>query len=121
MDGDKSLLEKFTDTLKAAAGAIPHPTAGTPMAMPLNESGYAITHLRLSSTARKKTTGKTAVKPSAKTASRKAAKRSTKKSAAKQKAAKPWKSAAKTGGKKSAAKKSASKVGTKKRASKSRR
>ena len=64
MDGDKSLLETFTDTLKAAAGAIAHPTAGTPMAMPLNESGYAITHLRSSSTARKKAAGKKAVKPS---------------------------------------------------------
>lgn len=43
---EKSLFETLADTVKAAAGSIAHPTEGTPMEMPLNESGYALTHLR---------------------------------------------------------------------------
>lgn len=46
MDKEKSLFETLTDTIKAAAESIAHPTEGTPMEMPLNESGYAITHLQ---------------------------------------------------------------------------
>jgi hypothetical protein len=46
MDKEKSLFESLTDTVKAAAESIAHPTEGTPMQMPLNESGYAITHLQ---------------------------------------------------------------------------
>ena len=46
MDKEKSLLETLADTVLAAAESIVHPTGGTPMEMPLNESGYAITHLQ---------------------------------------------------------------------------
>jgi hypothetical protein len=45
----KSLFETLADTVKAAAESIAHPTEGTPMEMPLNESGYALTHLQPSS------------------------------------------------------------------------
>ena len=45
----KSLFETLADTVKAAAESIAHPTQGTPMEMPLNESGYALTHLQPSS------------------------------------------------------------------------
>jgi 1,4-alpha-glucan branching enzyme len=113
MDADKSILEKFADTIKAAAEAIVHPTAGTPMKMPLNESGYAITHLKRSTTA--KAPGKKAVKPSGRKPP-KAAKKSARKSTAKQRAAKPRKSAAKTAGSRPARKAAA-----KKKAGKSRR
>jgi hypothetical protein len=54
MDDDKSILEKFTNIVKAAAESIAHPTAGTPMEMPLNESGFAITHLRSTPKVKKK-------------------------------------------------------------------
>jgi hypothetical protein len=43
----KSLFETLADTVKAAAESIAHPTEG--MEMPLNESGYALTHLQPSS------------------------------------------------------------------------
>jgi hypothetical protein len=114
MSGDKSILEKFADTIKAAADAIVHPTAGTPMKMPLNESGYAITHLKRAKAKAKAPAKKTVKRSGRKPA--KAARNSTGKSAAKQRAAKPWKSAAKTAGSKSARK-----GATKKKAGKSRR
>ena len=115
MSGDKSILEKFADTIRAAADAIVHPTAGTPMEMPLNESGCAITHLKRSPKAKVKAPAKKTVKQSGRKPA-KAARKSTRKSAAKQRAAKPWKSAAKTAGSKSARK-----AATKKKAGKSRR
>ncbi len=105
MSGDKSILEKFADTIKAAADAIVHPTAGTPMKMPLNESGYAITHLRAAPKTRKKAPAKKAGK---KTAKKKAAKKSAK-SAAKRGAAKTRKPAARTAGNNAAKKKKAGK------------
>jgi hypothetical protein len=112
MNGDKSILEKFADTLKAAADAIVHPTAGTPMKMPLNESGYAITHLRAAPKTRKKAPARKAATTIAK---KKAAKKSAK-SAAKRSAAKARKPVARTAGSKSARK-----ATTKKKAGKSRR
>ncbi|GAC1503931.1 MAG: hypothetical protein NVS2B1_13560 [Bradyrhizobium sp.] len=105
MNGDKSILEKFADTIKAAADAIVHPTAGTPMKMPLNESGYAITHLRAAPKTRKKAPAKKAGK---KTAKKKAAKKSAK-SSAKLGAAKARKPAARTAGNNAARKKKAGK------------
>ena len=71
MDDDKSILEKITDTVKAAAESIAHPTAGTPMEMPLNESGYAITHLKSAPKAKKKAPAKRAPKKTAKKFSKK--------------------------------------------------
>ena len=67
-DKDKSIFEKITDTVKAAAESIAHPTAGTPMEMPLNESGYAITHLKSAPKGRKKAPAKKTAKKSAKKA-----------------------------------------------------
>ena len=85
MDDDKSLLEKFTDTVKDAAHvvaegakAIAHPTSGTPMDMPLNESGYALTHPHFTPTP---TADK--VKKTAKKSAKKAAKKSPKKAVTK--------------------------------------
>jgi hypothetical protein len=71
MDDDKSILEKVIDTVKAAADSIAHPTAGTPMKMPLNESGYAITHLKSAPKAKKKAPAKKAPRKTAKKSSKK--------------------------------------------------
>jgi hypothetical protein len=63
---EKSLLETLADTIKAAAESIAHPTEGTPMEMPLNESGYALTHLQSTPKPVRKPTAKsnkTAKKP----------------------------------------------------------
>lgn len=114
MAGDKSILEKFADTIKAAADAIVHPTAGTPMKMPLNESGYAITHLKRAAKGKVKAPAKKAVKQSGRKPP-KAAKKPARKSTAKQRAAKPWKSAAKSAGNKSARKAAAKKKTAKSR------
>jgi hypothetical protein len=108
MDADKSILEKFADTIKAAADAIVHPTAGTPMKMPLNESGYAITHLERVAKAKVKAPAKKAVKQSGRKPP-KAAKKLARKSTAKQRAGK------------TAGSKSARKAPAKKKAGKSRR
>lgn len=105
MSGDKSILEKFADTLKAAADAIVHPTAGTPMKMPLNESGYAITHLRAAPKTRKKAPANKAAR---KIAKKKAAKKPAK-SAAKRRVAKARKPAARAAGNNAAKKKKAGK------------
>jgi hypothetical protein len=101
MDNDKSIPQKITDTVKAAADSIAHPSAGTPMEMPLNESGYAITHLKAAPKARKKAAAKKAPK--------KPAKKSFKK---------PKSSAGRKGG---INKKTAKKVAKKKKPKKSRR
>jgi hypothetical protein len=71
MDNEKSLLEKLTETMKDAAHlvtegamAIAHPTSGTPMDMPLNESGYALTHPHFTQTpAAEKVVKKSTKKP----------------------------------------------------------
>ena len=101
MDNDKSILEKIADTVKAAADSIAHPTAGTPMEMPLNESGYAITHLKSVPKAKKKAPAKKAPKKTAKKSSKK-----------------PKSSAGRKGG---VNKKTAKKVAKKKKPKKSRR
>jgi hypothetical protein len=101
MDNDKSILEKITDTVKAAADSIVHPTAGTPMEMPLNESGYAITHLKSAPKAKKKAPAKKAPEKTAKKSSKK-----------------PKSSAGRKGG---VNKKTAKKVAKKKKPKKSRR
>jgi hypothetical protein len=87
MDDDKSLLEKLTDTVKHAAHvvaegakAIAHPTSGTPMDMPLNESGYALTHPHPHFTP---TPTADKVKKTAKEPAKKAAKKSAKKTVTK--------------------------------------
>jgi len=70
----KSLFETLADTVKAAAESIAHPTEGTPMDMPLNESGYALTHLQPSlkpAVRRKVKKKKTAKKPVARAAAKK--------------------------------------------------
>ena len=90
MDDDKSVLKKISDTVKAAVDSIAHPTGGTPMEMPLNESGFAITHLKSApkSKTRKKAAKKTArwsSKKSGQTGGR-AAKKSVKKAVKKKKA-----------------------------------
>ena len=117
MGDDKSLLEKLTDTVKGAAHvvaegakAIARPTSGTPMDMPLNESGYALTHPHFTTTHTEAKTVKRAPKKSAKKAAKKAPKKVTKPAAKKsKKAAKP------------AAKKSTKKATKKKKAKKSKR
>jgi hypothetical protein len=82
-DKEKSLLETLADTVKAAAESIAHPTEGTPMEMPLNESGYELTHLhpvpkplRKRTAKRKKTTSKPAKPAAAKKAKPAAGKKS---------------------------------------------
>ena len=70
----KSLFETLADTVKAAAESIAHPTEGTPMEMPLNESGYALTHLQASSkpaVRRKAKKKKSAKKPRVRAAAKK--------------------------------------------------
>lgn len=90
---EKTLLQTLADTVKAAAESIAHPTEGTPMEMPLNESGYALTHLQpvpkpvTKRTAKKQ---KTARKPS-----RRAAAKKSKSAAGKKSVGKPGKKAAK--------------------------
>jgi hypothetical protein len=101
MDHDKSILEKIAATVKAAAESIAHPTAGTPMEMPLNESGYAITHLKSAPQAKQKAPAKRAPK--------KIAKKS------------PKKSKSSAGRKAVVSKKTAKKVAKKKKPKKSRR
>ena len=117
MDDDKSLLEKFTDTVKDAAHvvaegakAIAHPTSGTPMDMPLNESGYALTHPHFTPTP---TADK--VKKTAKKSAKKAAKKSPKKAVTKLATNKSKKAA------KKAAKKTTKKAAKKRKAKKSKR
>ncbi len=101
---ERSLLQALADTVKAAAESIAHPTEGTPMEMPLNESGYALTHLQPvpkpagKRTAKKKKTARKPVK-------RAAAKKS-KSAAGKKSVGKPGKKAAKKVAKKKRAKKS---------------
>jgi hypothetical protein len=118
MDDDKSLLEQFTDTVKDAAHvvaegakAIAHPTSGTPMDMPLNESGYSLTHPHFTQkpTAEKvvKKPAKKAPKKSAKKAVRKSAKKAAAKKSATKNSKKPVKKAAKKSTKKVAKKKKA--------------
>jgi hypothetical protein len=110
MDKEKSLLETLADTVLAAAESIVHPTEGTPMEMPLNESGYAITHLQAE------------LKPAAKRAAKK---KKVARKPAKRAAAKKSKSAAGRKAKKAAAKpaekKAVTKVAKKKKAGKARR
>ena len=67
-DKDKSIFENITDTVRAAAESIAHPTAGTPIEMPLNESGYAITHLKSASKGRTNASANKTDKKSAKKA-----------------------------------------------------
>jgi hypothetical protein len=109
MDKEKSLLESLADTVLAAAESIVHPTDGTPMEMPLNESGYAITHLQ----------------PHLQTKPKPAAKRAAKKKKVARKPAKKSKSAAGGKARKAAArktkKKAVTKVAKKKKAGKARR
>jgi hypothetical protein len=71
MDDDKSILEKFTNIVKAAVESIAHPTAGTPMEMPLNESGFAITHLKSAPKVKKKAPAKKAPRKIKKKSSKK--------------------------------------------------
>jgi hypothetical protein len=99
MDDDKSLLGTITNTVKGAARvvaegakAIAHPTSGTPMDMPLNESGYAITHLHSTEAP---TTGK-AVKKRSRNSVKKAAKKSPKKAVKRSPTKKSKKTAKKT-------------------------
>ena len=100
MDDDKSILDKFTDTVKSAANvmvegakAIAHPTAGTPFQMPLSETGYTLPHpadtppsiakrKRARKAPTKKSVKKTA-KKSKKSAAKKNVKKTSKKSAKK--------------------------------------
>ncbi len=108
MDKEKSLFETLTDTVKAAANSIAHPTGGTPMEMPLNESGYAITHLQ------------SVPKPAAKrSAKKKAAGKPAKRAAAKKSKSAAGKKSKKTAGKPK--KKAVKKTATKKKAKKSKR
>jgi hypothetical protein len=104
MPKEKSLFETLTDTVKAAAESIAHPTEGTPMEMPLNESGYAITHLQpvpKPAAKRKAKKKKTAKKRAAAKKSKSAAGKKSKKAVGKSK-----KKAAKKAAKKKQAKKS---------------
>lgn len=109
MDNEKSLFETLTDTVKAAAESIAHPTGGTPMEMPLNESGYAITHLQ--------SVPKPAAKRSAK--KKKAAGKPAKRAAAKKSKSAAGKKSRKTVGKPK--KKAVKKIAKKKKAKKSKR
>jgi hypothetical protein len=109
MDKEKSLLETLTDTVKAAAESIAHPTEGTPMQMPLNESGYAITHLQ--------PTPKPAAEPSAN--KKKAAQRPAKRAASRKSKSAAGKKAKKPAAK--SKKKTVKQVARKKKAKKSRR
>jgi hypothetical protein len=105
-DKEKSLLETLADTVKAAAESIAHPTEGTPMEMPLNESGYELTHLHpVPKPARERTAKKkkTASKPAKRAAAKKA------KPAAGKKGVGKARKAVKKAGKKKAAKKVAKK------------
>jgi hypothetical protein len=110
MDKEKSLLETLTDTVKAAAESIAHPTEGTPMQMPLNESGYAITHLQ--------PTPKPAAEPSANN-KKKAAQRPAKRAASRKSKSAAGKKAKKPAAK--SKKKTVKQVARKKKAKKSRR
>jgi hypothetical protein len=119
MDKDKSLLETLTDTIRAAAESIAHPTEGTPMEMPLNESGYALTHLQsvpkpaAKRTAKKKKTAGKPAKRSTVKKSKSAASKNSRKAVGK-----PKKNVVKKAAKKAAPKK---KAATKKKAKKTKR
>ena len=85
MDDDKGLIDKITDSIKGVATtlsegakAIAHPSAGTPMDMPLYEAGYMLPK----PPAAKRKSAKKSAKTAAKNApAKKAAKKSTKKAA----------------------------------------
>lgn len=118
MDNEKSLLEKLTETMKDAAHlvtegamAIAHPTSGTPMDMPLNKSGYALTHPHFTQTPAAE---KVVKKPTKKT-KKKTARTSLKKAAKKSPAKKSRKAAKKI------ARKGTKILGRKKRANKAKR
>lgn len=93
MDKEKSLFETLRDTITAAAESIAHPTEGTPMEMPLNESGYAITHLHPVTTpatnpaTKKKKAARRPAKPAAAKKTKSAARKKSKKTVAKPKKA----------------------------------
>lgn len=114
MDKEKSLLETLADTVLAAAESIVHPTEGTPMEMPLNESGYAITHLQPHLQSVPKPTAKRAAKK--KKVTRKPAKSAAAKKSKSAAGGKARKAAAKT-----TKKKAVTKVAKKKKARKARR